>query len=157
MAAKPYDFDPFKLTGVNVPKKNRADALEAAANFVKEKMLENTGAGKTSVAGGRWVKSLTPAYKKRKAEDSSVDFANLELHGDMLDSFEVDLSPKSKNKLRIEVGSDQWDKAEGHLTGVYGKSSRERPRQFMPQGDEELSRDIVSGLREVLERYEDEE
>lgn len=157
MGAKPYDFDPFKLTGVKVAKKNRAEALEAAANFVKEKILDNTGAGRTSVSGGRWVRSLTPAYKKVKSEESSADFANLELHGDMLDSLDVDISPRSKNQLRIQVDADQADKAEGHLTGQYGKNSRTRPRQFMPQGEQELSADIVRGVKQVLKRFEEEE
>ena len=155
MAIK-YDFDPFKLTGVKVPKADRAQALEEAANFVKEKILLNTGDGKTSVAGGRWVKSLTPEYKKRKLEESGVGTANLELTGEMLDALEV--YAQSSTKIRIEVtGSENQGKAEGHLTGQYGNSSRTRPRQFMPQGSEELSPDIVRGLREVLERYEEEE
>lgn len=154
MGAKPFDFDPFKLTGVKVAKANREQALEEAAEYVKEKILQNCGDGKTSVAGGRWVKSLTPKYAEQKKEYSTVGYANLELHGDMLDS--LDVFPKNSRSIRIEVGSDQRDKAEGHLTGVYGNSSKVRPRQFMPQDGEELSPEIVRGIREILERYEEE-
>lgn len=149
-----YDFDPEKLTGIKVKKEDRADALEEVATFVKEQILSNTGDGKTSVKGGRWVRQLTKDYLKKKGEESSVDYANLELTGDMLDSLDTKVQGK---RVRIEITDpEQWGKAEGHLTGQYGKNSRIRPRQFMPQGSQELSPDIQAGIKEILRRYEDE-
>jgi hypothetical protein len=155
VAVKPFQFDPEKLTGIKVPKADRADALEEVATFVKESILSNCGDGRTSVKGGRWVKSLTPGYKKVKSQYSGVDYANLELHGDLLDSVETGVSGK---KVFIEIADEtQLGKAEGHLTGIYGAHSKKaRPRQFMPQPGEELSPDIVSGIKDILQKYEEE-
>lgn len=147
-----WSFDPIGETGIIVPKKKRQEALEEVAEFVKEQTLQRTGEGRTSVKGGRWVKGLTPEYKKKKAEESSVDFANLELQGEMLDSLNTGVRGK---KVFIEVGEDQRGKAEGHLTGKYGKHSSIRPRQFMPVGDQELAPEIMAGVRKILKRYEE--
>ncbi len=150
-----FDFDPEKITGIKVPKADRADALDEVASFVKEQILSNTGEGKTSVKGGRWVYGLKEPYKTKKGEESSADFANLELTGDMLDALEVNAKGK---RVRIEItGSENQGKAEGHLTGIYGSGKQKpRPRQFMPYGDKnELSPDIVAGVRKILKRYEE--
>lgn len=148
-----YEFDPFEELGIEVPRSKRKEALEAAAELLKVEMLDYIGAGKSPVSGGKWVRSLTPAYAERKAEQSSAGFANLELTGDMLDSLTVEASGSS---LVIDVGEDQRDKATGHLTGIYGEhSKRERPRMFMPQGNQTFKRDILRKLRDVLAEFED--
>lgn len=150
---KPYTFDVLDELGLEIPRNKRREALEAAAELLKVEMLDYIGSGKSPVSGGKWVRSLTPAYAEQKAEDSSADFANLERTGDLLDSLTVE--PKGQ-ALVIDVGEDQYGKAEGHITGVYGEhSKRERPRQFMPQGEETFKRDIMRKLKEVLAEFED--
>jgi len=146
-----WEFDPIAETGIKVRKEDREQALEEVATFVKEEILNRTGDGQTSVKGGRWVKDLRPDYKKKKLEESSVGFANLELEGEMLDSLETGVRGR---KVFIEVGDDQRGKAEGHLTGQYGKQSATRPRQFMPVGGQELAGPIMNGVRKILRRYE---
>lgn len=148
-----WEFDPIAETGIKVPKAKRREALEEVADFVKEQVLSRTGEGRTSVKGGRWVKGLTPEYLKKKSEESGVGFANLELSGDMLDS--LDVKPEGK-RVVIEVAEEERGKAEGHLTGLYGKHSDKRPRQFMPVGDQELAPEIMNGVRRILKRYEEE-
>lgn len=148
-----WEFDPIAETGIKVRKEDRAQALEEVAEYVKEEILNRTGDGKTSVEGGRWVRGLTKGYAKVKAEESSADFANLELEGDMLDSLKTGVAGK---KVFVEVGEDERGKAEGHLTGKYGKKSDIRPRQFMPVGGQKLSRPIMDGVRKILRRYEEE-
>lgn len=155
MAKVRYDFDPMKLTGVKVPRASRADARDEVADFVKEQILSRTADGRTSVKGGKWKRTLSPEYKKKKSEESSADFANLELTGDMLDALETSVVGKN---IRIEVAGDEAGKAEGNLTGSYGRSPNlKNARQFMPVDDQELSPEIVSGIKKILQRYEDDD
>ncbi len=156
MSSLKFDFDPFKATGISrssIPAEDQANALEEAATLVKEMILENTGKGRTSVEGGEWKRSLTPEYKKVKAHESSSAFANLELTGDMMNAFDTLVKA---GKIRLEVSADQADKAEGNLTGSYGRGSPDysKAREFMPhRRGQKLDSDILDGVREVLERY----
>lgn len=153
MAGEPtYIFDPFKETGVDVPAENRREALEAAADYVKEQILLFSGEGKTSVAGGLWKRGLSPEYKEEKAEESSVTYSNVELTGDMMDALEVE--PEGE-RLRVEITGDQRDKAEGNLLGSYGREPNEdKAREFMPhKRGQHFRKEIIDGLRELLESY----
>lgn len=158
MSYKPYEFDPFKETGVDpdsVPKRELGNALRDCAEFAKEKVLANTAAGKTSVEGGQWKKKLSPDYKEVKAEESSVTFANLELTGALMDSFDAKPSVRRRT-ITLEVSEDQEGKADGNLTGSYGQGrpNYSRAREFMPhRRGQSLSPEIVEGMRKILERY----
>lgn len=154
MAIK-YDFDPMKLTGVKVPKENRADALDEVATFVKEQILSRTADGKTSVKGGRWKKKLSPDYLKKKKEETGVGYANLELSGDMLDALDTKVV---SGKVRIEIAGEEAGKAEGNLLGSYGKDpDPSKAREFMPyKRGQELSPEIMDGVKRILRRYEEE-
>ncbi len=155
MAFKPYKFNPIDDLGLDIPARNRKAAMEAAAEYLKEAMLDYIGDGKSPVANGKWTRSLTKAYLARKGEESSAGFANLELSGDFLDSLSVEAE---KNKIVIDVGEDQEGKAEGHITGLYGENAKKpRPRQFMPQKDGKFNRDILSNLKKLLSEYEEED
>lgn len=149
---KPYKFNPIKDLDLQIPKDKRREALQAAADLIKTEMLDYIGEGKSPVSGGKWIRGLTKEYAKKKSEESSADFANLELSGDLLDSLSVEATSSS---ITIDVGSDQKNKAEGHLSGLYGEHSRIRPRQFMPQGDETFKRSIISKLKDLLSDFED--
>lgn len=152
-----YEFDPFKATGVK-PSRSRASreqALEDAANFIKESILDNCASGKTSVAGGLWKKKLDPAYRKEKLKESGVGFANLELNGDMLDSLETYFSG---TKIVVEISdAAELDKAEGNLLGSYGRApDPSNAREFMPHArGQKLTPEIMSGVKKILEQYED--
>lgn len=146
-----FTFDPEKATGVTVPAESRDDALDEVAKFVKEQILSRTGDGRTSVKGGRWKRKLTPEYLKRKKEESSVNFANLELHGDLLDAFDVGVEGR---KVFMQVTGDQEPVAEGNLLGSYGRDpDPSKARQFMPIGDQELAPEIMQGVKRILKRY----
>lgn len=157
MAKVTYDFDPFEATGIEVSKDNRESALEDAASFIKEQILSFTGDGKTSVASGAWRRQLTKGYAKIKGQESSADFANLELTGDLLDALQV--YPIRDGKIRVEISGDQAGKAEGNLLGTYGQSKPiddgKYAREFMPQDDQDFRREIISGLKDILGNYEE--
>lgn len=152
-AFKPYRFNPFDELGVTVPRSARREALEAAAETLKIALLEYIGEGASPASGGKWTRSLTPAYAEQKAQDSSADFANLERTGAFLDSLTVEVVG---SELVVDVGEEFYGRAEGFLTGQYGESSRIRPRQFVPQGDGSFKRDILREIKSTLKEYSDE-
>lgn len=147
-------IDVFKETGINVPKERRREALTAAADYIKEQILSRTAEGRTSVQGGKWKRKLSEEYKKIKEAETGISFANMELHGDMLDA--LDVVPEG-DKVRIEVGADQADKAEGNLLGSYGRSEDpSKAREFMPhKRGQHLHKSIVDGLADILKEYAD--
>lgn len=155
MSVKKYKFNPIAEFGLDIPQRNKKAAMEAAAEYIKEAMLDYIGDGKTPVANGKWTRSLTKAYLARKGEESSVDFANLELSGDLLDSLMIEADG---NQIIIDVPEEEKGKAEGHLTGLYGENAKKpRPRQFMPQPGEKFRKEILSNLKKLLSDFEEEE
>lgn len=154
MAIK-FDFDPEKLTGIKIPKKDRREALEEVADFVKEQILAKTADGESSVQGGKWKRKITKDYWKNvKSDESSANFANMELTGDMMDALDTLVV---SGKVRIQIAGQEADKAEGNLLGSYGRSpDPSKAREFMPhKRGQQLSSDIVSGIAKILERYEE--
>lgn len=158
MSYKPFEFDPFKLAGIDpddIPKKERKAALRDVATYVQEEILSNTAAGTPSVEGGKWKKKLSPGYKEVKKEESGVTIANLELTGEMMDSFQAKANIAAET-ITLKVSADQAGKADGNLTGSYGESRADysRAREFMPhKRGQKLTEEIVDGIRDILERY----
>lgn len=138
-----------------IPQDQRKDALEAAAEFIKEQMLSYIAEGESPVDGGKWRKELTEKYAEIKDKLSSSNFANMELSGELLDSLEFLANSRS---ISIVVPSDQAGKAEGNLIGSYGQD-KPRPkyaREFMPyKKNQQLRDEILQGVDEILDRYRD--
>lgn len=151
---KPFKFDPIAELGIEIPRNARREALDEVASYLHEELLNFIGDGKSPVAGGVWKKKLTTGYEKLKAEESGAGFANLELTGELLDSIRVEAKGA---KIVIDLDRDQYDKAEGHITGQYGagKMKKDYRRQFIPQGNEELKRGIMANVKRILKEFED--
>lgn len=151
---KPYTFDPIAELDIEVPRNKRNAAREEVASYLKEALLEFIGDGRSPVSGGVWRKNLTPDYLKEKRKESGVRFANLELSGEMLDSLTVEVK---RGKVVIDLAKDQYDKAEGHITGQYGAGNMKKDyrRQFVPQGEEGFKRQIESNIKRILREYEE--
>lgn len=147
-----YEFDPFELTGVEVPRGNRDDALSEIADYVRTEILQYVGEGKSPVQGGAWKKSLSAEYKKIKEKISGSDFANMELTGDMLDALEARVVG---GKIKVGwFGGEEADKADGH-NNFSGKS--ELPlRESIPKENQGFKKDIVTGMREIAEAFMEE-
>jgi len=150
-----FEFDPFLRAGVSKGSvEDRQAALEEVAEFVKEQVLMHVGDGTSPVEGGAWKRSLHPEYRKRKATESSADFANLELTGAMLDALDVLIIG---DKLSLQIEGDEAGKADGNNRGTYGKGRRNRSkaREFIPQKGQTLNSEIIAGIKEVFERHQD--
>lgn len=153
---KPYKFNPLKGLDINIPRDQRREALEAAADYIKEAMLDYIGGGKSPVSGFGKFPGYTKAYKAAKGESSSASTVNLELSGEMLDALDVRISG---NQLLVGVfgDADLLGKAEGNNLGTYGQSSpiAGKVRRFVPVDGESFKRDILQGVRDVLKEFED--
>lgn len=145
-----FEFDPLK--GFQIPEDRQDEAREQIAEYVRDKVLEYISEGKSPVAGGQWKKALSPDYKKRKGEISSVGFANLELNGDMLDALEV---VEVKGKLALQITGNEAAKADGHNN--FSGKSKLPPRQFIPNKakGQNFKREILVGIREIAADYEE--
>lgn len=149
-----HEFDPFKKTGLTITNSNARDsALKAIAEYVKEQCLSYIGDGSSPIQGGKWKRSLSPQYKEKKAEISSVDFSNLELYGDMLDALKAETS--SDTKIKYGVEGPQADKADGNNRGTYGslRGNRSKAREFIPKAGQTFKNDIWAGIKEIIEGY----
>lgn len=151
-----FAFNPFKDSGVNVPKDRQADALEDVKNYVKEQVLSHVGEGKSPVQGGRWKRSLSKSYAKEKKGESSAGFANLELSGEMLN--DLDVVEVNSQKLSLQIEGAEAPKAEGNNIGSYGRDPNPKnAREFIPKPSQKLNRSIQAGIKTILERYSKDE
>lgn len=151
---KPFTFDPLAQFDIEIPRNQRKAALEEVASYLQEALLEYIGDGKSPVQNGAWKRRLTPDYLAKKSEESGVNFSNLELTGELLDSLTVDVRG---GKVVIDVAKDQYGKAEGHITGQYGdgKMKADYRRQFVPQGKENFKAQIQNNIKRILREFEE--
>lgn len=148
-----YEFDPFKEVGMKVPRGTIKAAKEEIATFVKEQVLSYVGEGQSPISGGKWKRTLSPEYKKFKSQSSSATFANMELTGDMLDA--LDVVSKSGKTISIEItGKEQVAKADGHNN--FSGDSHLPARQFIPKADQKLKKDILDGIKQIIESFDGE-
>lgn len=149
-----FEFDPFQVLGLTPPKDRalRDEALDRVAELVQTSVLEYVGDAKSPVKGGPWKRTLSPAYKKIKGEESSSTVANLELTGDMLDALEV--VRKRGTKLSLQIEGEEAPKADGHNNHSGDSSLPER--RFIPKGRETLRDNIWRDVKRILQEYEDE-
>lgn len=151
-----FKFDPWELAGVEKPKDKRKirEAQEEISDYLLSEALGYIGESKSPVAGGEYKSTLSKDYKKIKEEISGSSKANLELNGDMLDALEV----KKLSNGNLEYGvfkKSEALKADGHNhSGVFGDSKLPK-REFIPKEGETFKRQIISGMREILSEFED--
>lgn len=150
-----FEFDPFELTGVDAPKKARdkARAMKEVAEFVQTEVLQYCAQSKSPVSGGGWKKSLSKEYKDRKLAAGGSSVADMELSGKMLDALEV--AVKRGDKLSLQITGNQAPKADGHNN--HSGDSHLPERLFIPKEGQSFKRDIVSGIKRILEEYEEKE
>lgn len=152
-----FEFDPFELTNTKKLRKKIKDEdlvslYEEISDYILDGALSKIGSGNSPIKYGQWKRSLSPEYKKEKKKWSSSLYANMELHGDMLDALEI----KRKGKTKLEYGvfdPDEAPKADGHNN--HSGLSKLPKREFIPKQGGSFKRDILNGVKNIIEDYAD--
>lgn len=123
---------------------NREDLVNEVGEYLLDSILDYVGESKSPVAGGKFKKELSDAYKKISGKNN----ANLDFTGSMLDSLEI--IPDFENGT-VTIGvfdPDETPKAFNHNEG-----DTLPQRQFIPKEDELLKAEIIRGVSRILEDY----
>ena len=137
-----------------IPAEDRPKVLEEIGQYLVEQILENCGRGQTSVANGKWKRSLSPEYAKFKRGQSSSDFANMELTGEMLNALKFEIK-----RFQVEVGifnQQEAQKADNHNKFSSASQKTKLPeRQFIPRKGENFKRDIQREINQIIQEAVD--
>lgn len=144
-----YEFDPFKVVGVDdseLSKAKKREILDDIADLVLTSVLEYVGEGKSPVKGYGAFKQLNKDYAEK--EHGGNRKAKLELSGDMLDAMHVKVKG---DRLILTIDEDQQGKADGHNN--FSGDSLLPTRRFVPKGKdgETFKDDILKEIKGVIE------
>jgi len=157
MAKVKYDFNPFKLSGVQLRGANRKAALDDIKDFLLDKMLLDIGNTKSPVTGSSFQR-LSKDYKDQKRKVASA-IPNLELTGAMLNSLRVINKGKG---LRVDLSNTlSNDKADNHnkFSSAAKKTSLPK-RQFIPniksssKSERTFRPGIIKGINNIIKGHE---
>ena len=141
-----FTFNPFDETGAELPKgADKSEALEEAASFLRENVLEYMGNQNSPVAGYRKFKGLSKKYAEKKKKDGYPAVPNLEYFGDLKDAIKV--YPKG-NRLVIEVTGQEGAKADGHCN--HSGESQIPLRRFIPDEGVTFKSPILNGIARII-------
>lgn len=112
-------------------KSDKKDILKNINEFAIDRILSDVGNQMNVVTGKPWRKTLSKEYKEFKVKEGGRPYANLELHGDMLDALKGKVVDDNTSEIGI-FNNEQAMKADGHChTEVFGISKLPL-RQFIP-------------------------
>lgn len=131
----------------DVPKDKRSEAKQAAADFLRDAIFQDTSVGRSSVNGAKW-KGLSKKYKKFKQKQGKGGLADLDFDSEMLNSLIVRKSAKGVT-TEIKRGGE-IPKAYNHITG-----DTLPKRQFMPDEGETWRKGILDGITSVISEFID--
>jgi phage gpG-like protein len=139
-----YEFNPFKITGVDdseLTKAQKKDILDDIADLVLTSVLDKVGSGESPVKGHGKFKLLNKEYADKEHGGKRV--SHLELNGDMLDSLKVIVKG---DRLLLTVDEDQQPKADGHNN--FSGDSLIPTRRFIPfaKDGETFKKDIMEEM-----------
>ena len=127
------------------------------SEYLEDTVLDYLSQGKSPVAGEKTFKPLSKDYKKIKAKISGSSKANMELHGDMLDDFDVRFKGDTLSMGFHGDASDESKlKAENHnkFTARANKTAVPK-RRFIPFKKQNLKRDIMNDINDIIDEHSD--
>jgi len=144
-----FDFDPFELTGVDLPAgADKDDVLEEVGQYVVEEILSYVANKNSPVQGHGNFPALSKEYRKRKIESGRPGVPDLVFDGDMLDALN---HGTRGTQVRIEVTGSEADKADGHCN-LSGDSDLPL-RRFIPDEGETFKKPIVDGIARIIRSH----
>jgi hypothetical protein len=133
----------------HLPKIVREEIAAEVGGYILAATLEYVSQGKSPVSGESF-KALSRDYKKKKVELGGKPIPDLELEGDLKDSYDFKIIDEG-----IEIGfwGDQAPKADGHLK-FSGKENATPKRRMLPAEDQVFKRSIISEVNRIIEERE---
>ena len=147
--ATPKQTKELSLDLSRIPTTSQSRAKEDVGEFVRNEILRFVAEGKSPVAGRGAFDKLSSDYADAKKGGNRT--SNLELEGDMLDALKYEVTATG-----IEVGifdSNEAPKADGHNN--FSGRSKLPTRRFIPSGTEDFNGRIMTGVRQILDRYKE--
>jgi hypothetical protein len=127
-----------------VPVQVRQELVDEIGEFLLDSILDYVGESKSPVAGGKFKRELSDAYKKIAGKEN----ANLDFTGSMLDSLEI-IPDYDSGVITIGIfDPSETPKAFNHQTG-----DTLPVRQFIPNDGELLKAEILRGVGRIIEEY----
>jgi hypothetical protein len=126
---------------IEIPEGYAPSDREAIASDIRQYIIDRTATGVGVKGEGRRARlydfpEYTPAYRNFKGPGN----VNLRLSSEMLDAMEVLSVGRDSVLIGYENGTEQNDKAEGNITGSYGKPkpNPRKARNFLGMTTTEL-------------------
>jgi hypothetical protein len=138
----------WQKTRIEVPEDLTPQQREEAANQMVDLMAEKAQNGEGIRRSGDRVRPRTfPAYTQEYIKFKGQSHVDLVLSGDMLASLDVLSHKKGSVLIGFENGSKANAKAEGNITGSYGRSPNpQKSRNFLGLMKSEINA-IVRSVR----------
>lgn len=147
-----FEFNPFEELGIDeLSRSSRGKALDDAAEYLREQILDYVASQKSPVEGYGRFQKLSENYAKLKSAKGGAPIPNLELSGAMLDALAV---KRRGSNIVVEIKGKQGDKADGHNN--HSGDSRLPLRRFIPDEGEIFKSKIMGGISEIIEGYAEE-
>lgn len=146
-----------KLLRLNLPPwlddDEREEITEEASEYLLTEVLDYVAQGISPVTGKPFDK-LTKGYAD--SQKGGDDTRNFDLNGDMMRAL---VSDPQADGINIGIfDEDQAIKAYGAITGYKGHpwlDGKVKPQKLLPDKDETFHKDIMMGLKELIEDYTD--
>lgn len=139
------EIDVFDAQGDGLPGETKREINQKVGEFLVEQIAAGLADGKTLVSGEGWPR-LSKDYKEKKLEQGGEPFPNMELTGELLDSFTAESDEES---VRIGFFDDQAWKADGHLK-FSGAANNTPKRRFLPGKGQTFKPEIRKEIERIV-------
>jgi len=148
----------LKLDLKDIPDNRKREAKEDVLEFIENETMRFLARGKSPVEGERFDK-LTTKYAKKEKQGNTI--ANLQLEGDLVESYEKNILSGDDISFGYSASNSQVEKADGHnqfsakAKAPKWKGGREKlpKRRFIPTENQKLHPSIRSGINNILSEF----
>lgn len=155
-------FKDIELDLSKVPEAKKSEVKEKVANLLYDEVLRYVSRGKSPVAGEIDFKLLDKKYAKKEKQGQRTP--NLQLDGDLLrDDFNTKILDDGDiiriGHFKESTAGTEGEKADGHnqhtaKAQAWALSKPFPKRRYIPSEGQTFKRDILSKVKNVIDRYE---
>ena len=140
-------------------KEDREEAKSEIAEYLEDTILSHVAKGKSPVSkkGNFKALKLGSDYRKLKKAEAGSTKPNLEFTGEMLDEFEVRETRDGVSfGFHSDSSEDSRNKADNHNKfSSKSKNTKVPERRFIPTKKENLKRNIMTDINNIIKGYQD--